>query len=102
MALFFPWTGYVLCCLGALWIIALAWREPRLLALAKASLPELQSRLVLIVLSANGKLPDLSHAKPDIWFFGDFTSTVTAFGRSRPAADASREANGAVVACWLR
>jgi len=26
----------------------------------------------------------------------------TAFGRSRPAADASREANGAVVACWLR
>ena len=27
---------------------------------------------------------------------------VQRFGRSRPAADASREANGAVVACWLR
>ncbi len=35
---------------------------------------------------------------------GDLKSklTCTAFGRSRPAADASREANGAVVACWLR
>jgi len=30
------------------------------------------------------------------------TCPVSAFGRSRPAADASREANGAVVACWLR
>jgi hypothetical protein len=36
------------------------------------------------------------------WFRTDLTFTGTLLGCSRPAADASREANGAVVACWLR
>src|SRR5713101_4977530 len=36
----------------------------------------------------------------DISFYR--TSPVRLIGRSRPAADASREANRAVVACWLR
>jgi len=30
------------------------------------------------------------------------TSPITRLERSRSAADASRETNGAVVACWLR
>jgi hypothetical protein len=37
-----------------------------------------------------------------MWEWSESQMTITGLERSRSAADASREANGAVVACWLR